>query len=281
MGWIQIGGPAAKLFATSTAVYMTDADGNIWQYNGTPMSWTQIGSGHTLAYTTTLFGGVGGDPLTIKSTLYGLSADLQSVYQYADKPMQWTQINGPAQSLISGGDVLYATSPSNGEIYMYSDGWIKSANPRKSLAAINQYPYDLFGSNHDSAGVWVKTDKGWITTAGGKGPTGALVGGGYYMYAQDPRTGHLWKYNANVWVDVGGPPGGFFSACRFPSPNGKDSMELLCGVSADRSGVWQHGDNTTWTQVGGSASAIAVSNLGVAALDPVTSNVWLLGLRPA
>lgn len=42
-GWTIIGGPAKQVYAGSAGVFELDASGNIWMYDGTPYSWTEIG----------------------------------------------------------------------------------------------------------------------------------------------------------------------------------------------------------------------------------------------
>jgi hypothetical protein len=95
------------VIAGGTRLYATNPDtGDIYRYEGVPMSWTKVG-------------GPGSQFAANNSTLYGLSPDGSGVWQFSGTPMDWTQVGGPAGSISAGGDRLYATNPDTGDIYRY------------------------------------------------------------------------------------------------------------------------------------------------------------------
>jgi hypothetical protein len=106
-GWEQIGGPAKWIYAGDAGIFATNPQsGDIYQYNGTPMSWTRIGGpGKTFA---------------AGSKLFGLSPDGSGVYQYDGTPMHWTKVGGPAAAIFAGSMGLCATDPNTHDLWRYS-----------------------------------------------------------------------------------------------------------------------------------------------------------------
>jgi len=96
--WEQIGGPAGAIYAGEAGIFASNPDsGDLYAYDGTPMSWTRIGGpGKTFA---------------VAGQLYGLSPDSSGVWQYSGTPMQWSQIGGPAQRIATGPDQVCAVEP--------------------------------------------------------------------------------------------------------------------------------------------------------------------------
>ncbi|WP_034263571.1 hypothetical protein [Actinospica robiniae] len=103
-GWTIIGGPASEVYAGSAGVFDTNpTTGDIYEYNGTPGSWTQIsqidydGDGlYAMAESTTGLYGVTLD----ESDSGSASTDVEL---YSGNGSVWTVIGGPANPNLAAG----------------------------------------------------------------------------------------------------------------------------------------------------------------------------------
>lgn len=190
--WTTIGGPASHLYAGGYGVFATDPNtGDIYRYNGTPMSWSRVG-------------GPGAEFAVNATTLYGLAPDHSKVMQYT--ATGWIQIGGPAAHLYAGGGDLFATNPDTGNIYRYTGtpgNWVQVGGPGSEFA-VNAI--GLFGLAPDHSGVWQWTGSGTAWTQVG-GPAAHLYAGGTDLYATDPNTGNINHYagSSGFWTAAGGP----------------------------------------------------------------------------
>lgn len=103
----------------------------------------------------------------------------------------------------------------------------------------------VYGLSADHRGVyeWSPHQDGWKRVWGG---ATKLYGGGATVYATDPSTGSIHKYNGERWDRIGGPGSTFASA-----------DEKLYGISPDGSGVWEYtGKGDVWNKIGGPAKDI-------------------------
>ncbi|PFL73132.1 hypothetical protein COD81_07105 [Bacillus cereus] len=108
--WKSIGGPAGSIYAGDTFYATNPTNGDIYRYNGVPLSWTKIGGPGSMFATSDSTLGV----------IYGLSPDKSGVYQWTGtsvNPNQWIQIGGPAGSIYAGGTNLCATDLRTGDLY--------------------------------------------------------------------------------------------------------------------------------------------------------------------
>ena len=109
VAWIQIGGPAAAIYAGGNELFATNPDsGDIYRYNGSPFDWTKVGGpGLTFAVN-----GLG--------ELFGISPDGGGVFYWTGTPEQWTQIGGPAGNIFSGrSEGVCATNPDSRDVWCY------------------------------------------------------------------------------------------------------------------------------------------------------------------
>ncbi|MFE1444139.1 phospholipase A2 [Streptomyces sp. NPDC058739] len=100
----------------------------------------------------------------------------------------------------------------------------------------------VYGLSADHRGVYEWTDRqaGWKQILG---DTAKLYAGGDNLYATDPATGSIWKYDGDEWNRIGGP-GRTFAAAD----------DKLYGISPDGGGVWEYtGKGDVWKQIGGPA----------------------------
>ncbi len=119
--WEKIGTAASGIYAGGNRLFATNpSTGDIYEYNGTPGSWTKVGSPGSMF-------AVGGN-----GQLYGISPDMSGVWRYDNSPMNWTRIGGAASKIYARGNQLFATNPSTGDIYQYNRtpySWTKEGSP--------------------------------------------------------------------------------------------------------------------------------------------------------
>ncbi|MER7849535.1 glycoside hydrolase domain-containing protein [Kitasatospora sp. NPDC096077] len=239
MGWTQIGGPAADIFAGGASLFATNpTSGNIYRYNGTPNSWSQVGSpGYTFALS--------------NDTLYGLTPNRQGVFQWNGSGSGWTQIGGPASTLYSGGFGLFATNPTTGNIHRYNgspNNWSQVGGPGFTFAVSNNALYGL-SSNQQAVFQWNGSGTSWTQIGG---PATYLYGGGHGLLAVNPTGGNVFQYNGspNNWSQIGGP------GYTFCSTGG-----TWFGLTPNQDAVFEwSGNGTAWSQIGTPADLIVAGS---------------------
>ncbi|MFH8618908.1 hypothetical protein ACH4E8_28120 [Streptomyces sp. NPDC017979] len=201
--WFHIGNPGASFTVTAESVYGLTPDGaRVYRYDGTPMSWTQVGTAAGQ-----IFGGSWGlvatDPNTgdlfhylgspfnweaiglpgaafavTAESVYGLTPDEARVYRYDGTPMSWTQVGGPAIRLCAGPWGLVANSP-NGDLYHYLG---------------TPFDWELIGGPGDAFAVAADT-----------------------VYGLTPDRGAVYRYDGTPmsWTQVGGPAAAITAADHF------------------------------------------------------------------
>lgn len=182
--WKQIGGPAGGIYAGEAGVFASNpVTGDLYAYDGTPMSWTRIGGpGKTFA---------------VGKGLYGLTPDGSGVWQYGGMPMQWQQVGGPAGAIyvgadpfLTGDDTLVATNPDTGDLYLY-DGtpmvWTHIGGPGKTFALDGS---SIYGLSPNGASIWQYsgTPTHWLQIGGA---AERLWAGPYQVCATQPGTDNL------------------------------------------------------------------------------------------
>ena len=265
-GWIEIGGPAKKIYAGSAGVFELDASGNIWMYNGTPFSWTEIG-------------GPGAEFAEGGGHLYGLAPDDSYVAEW-NGPGQggWTVIGGTAQDIYAGPGGLVATAPGaydvSGDIWRYNGTpnswtdigggaytlWVDSASVAVGVNAV--YRTDP----PNAAGVTVVDEwtggTTWtpiLTTGSGDDVLDLLAGyDGLYLYDVTATTDYFLKYNGtpNSWSPISE---GYDQTSNGPIPSAESRTSLYgyavntaTGVGASSVEIYS-GSGTSWTVIGGPA----------------------------
>ncbi len=179
--WMQIGGPAAWIYAGSFGLVATSpTTGNLYHYLGTPGEWAQVGGpGRTFAMDTS-------------GHLYGLTPNDSAVFQYVGNGMteQWVQIGGPAASIYAGSFGLVATSPTGGNLFHYlgtPGTWALIGGPGHTLAVGTK----LFGLSANLKAIYEYIGNGvnshW-TRIGGPADAIAVSATGANLVALSPRT---------------------------------------------------------------------------------------------
>jgi hypothetical protein len=248
-GWIEIGGPAGHIYAGSAGVFETDSSGNIWVYNGTPFSWTQIG-------------GPGEEFAEGGGHLYGLGPTGGYVAEWNGTPNSWTIIGGPAGSISAGTDGLVATAPyGTTEDGWYYDGtpnsWTDISGPEAEFAIGADTIYRL-DENRDTISEWTGGSDWTPILSVGINDLLDLIGGddGVYVSYETSDAGpeQYLEYDGtpNAWSVIGGGAG------LVPVPIVESRTGLYGVTSASDFGPiasvdLYSGSGTTWTVIGGPA----------------------------
>ncbi|MFG3404321.1 hypothetical protein [Streptomyces sp. NPDC048142] len=160
----------------------------------------------------------------------------------------------------------------NGKLWVSSAGW---GNGGVDLAPLTWRarpfaPHHVYGLNPDRSAVYQRTSGTSWTRIGG--PAGTLIGGDGALFATNPSTGDLFRYNGTPdrWSKVGGPAAQFVVA-----------GDRLYGLSPDRSSVFQYsGQGDTWTKVGGAAGKLYGGGAGLFATNPSTGDLFRFSGMP-
>lgn len=266
--WQRIGGSAKDVIVGHdniegmTMVYaVSPTTGDIFKYDGVPLSWTKIG-------------GPGKKFVTSAGIVYGLSPDGKGIYKWKGTPLQWTQIGGPAKEIYGGGEGIYATNPTTGDIYKY-DGvpwsWTKIGGPGKMFAVGDGGR--LYGLSPDGSGVYKYSGvpNSWTKVGG---PAGKIFAGGSSLYATNPTTGRIYKYSGvpMKWTEIGGT-GKNFAA----------TTSRFYGLSPDGKAQYKYISPLNWIKIGGSAADIYGGALGdhLYATNPTKTEIWHYWPSPA
>jgi hypothetical protein len=201
-------------------------------------------------------------------SIVGLFSPKQTVGQAA-----WEKISDPVKAVVVGYDQiehfstrLYKVEPSSGDIFVYKGipgNWTKIGGPGKAFVVADLG--HLYGLSPDGSGVWqYQKDMNWLKIGG---PAAELYGGPDALYATNPQTKDLYRYDYihNKWAKAGGP-GKMFAVGR---------AGFLYGLSPDGSGVWKYdGVATKWTQIGGPAAQIYAGGDKLFATNPQTGDIY-------
>lgn len=122
----------------------TDANDNVFKYNGQPDNWTQIGLPGAVHV-------VGTD------TVFGLTPDLSGIYRYTGTDLNWTLIGRQSVNLYAGGFGVFATEIGSNRLLKWSgegSTWSDFGNPGAGFAVGADF---IAGISLDHAGVYRAT----------------------------------------------------------------------------------------------------------------------------
>jgi hypothetical protein len=179
------------------------------------------------------------------------------------------RIGGPATEVYAGGAGLFAVNPRTRDIYKYNGGtgqgnWSRVGGPGRTFAVTGDH---LYGLAPDGSGVYEWTRRGDVWKRIGDAATN-IYAGGAGLFATNPRSGDIYKYNGGTgpksWSRVGGP-GRTFAV----------SGNRLYGLAPDGSGVWEWtGRGDQWKRIGGPAANIYAGGAGLFATNPRTGDIY-------
>ncbi|MEV6734568.1 hypothetical protein [Streptomyces sp. NPDC051364] len=274
--WAQAGEPGKAFTASNAHLYGLAPDGNsVHQWSGQGTAWTSLGAPSTPASPTAPPQpteqappaaapepsdqtppadedgpeGKGPEPVeagdaaltmavTAKDDLYTLTPDHSALWRRSGS--RWEQISGPAGSVYAGRAGVFITRPgTNTQISKYNDetrAWEPIVEANGSFAITGDHLYHL---TPDGIGQWDGD-----TWTGIGGPAKNIYAGGAGLFATNPDTGNIYKYDGrpDQWIEVGGP-GATFAV----------SDTHLYGLTPDRSAVYEWtGKDTDWILAGDS-----------------------------
>ncbi|MGE7875088.1 hypothetical protein [Bacillus paramycoides] len=186
--------------------------------------------------------------------------------------------NGPAKDVIiykdPVGSYVTATNSDTGEIWFWNGShdpnpWVKIGEPGSMFAATSNI---LFGLTPDKKAV-MRWGSGQFWEQIG-GPAEAIFTDCNNLYATNPDTGDLWKWNGtpNSWTKIGGP-----------GTMWEGTSSDLFGLSTDKKGVFRwSGTPGDWEQIGGPAEAIFTdcNNLYATNPDPDVGGIYMWNGTP-
>ena len=114
---------------------------DLYRYNGTPFSWTRIGSpARSIA-------------INDKGEVFAIAPDGNSIWKWNGAPDSWTQIGGYSAGLFAGGNELFSVEPGTGAIFHYdfTPFWWTKIGEFNAKYAVS-YLGELFAINQN--GVW-------------------------------------------------------------------------------------------------------------------------------
>ncbi|MER7789617.1 hypothetical protein [Streptomyces sp. NPDC097640] len=303
--WTRIGGRAKDIYANGADLFATDPDtGAVSRYGGEPPAWTAVSpaapseaqrrirqrpapaqheqpqpqapQGAPLSTPTTPPASEISDPpngpsdrtpdadhpsdlaVTAEDDLYVLAADHSAVWKR--NGTQWDAISSRATAVYAGRLGVFMVDPDTGLINKYNSEakrWDPIGGGTGQFAVTGGSLYRLTA---DGIGEW----RGDTWTRIG-GPAENIYAGGAGLFATDPITGEIRKYDGEPdrWTEVGGP-GAAFAV----------SDKHLYGLTPDRTAVHQWNDDTgDWTRIGGPAENIYAGGAGLFATDPITGKI--------
>ena len=251
-GWTIIGGSATRIYAGSAGVFETDASGNIWVYNGTPYSWTEIG-------------GPGAEFVEGGGHLYGLGPDSSYVAEWNGTPYSWTVIGGPAQYIDAGGRGLIATNPSTGSVYFYNgtpESWSYIGGPGAYFVVGSNAVFRV-STDSTTLDEWISGTT-WTPILDNGMYIDGVVAGAAGVFAAEvvPGVDDLYlKYSGvpALWTQIGHGKGQGFDSSDTPYPD-VESRTSLYGFGSTADGVMTiglySGSDSTWTTIGGPADVL-------------------------
>jgi hypothetical protein len=228
--WTRIGNPGSQFVAVGSTLYGLSTDRNeMYQYAGSGTTWTRVGNsareilrcGTFLCATDAdngdlyrretsgwkRIGGRAAGYASTDTTLYRLTEDRSAVERYSGSGTTWTVVGGAASFVFASYNILFATSPVNGDLYRYhGSSWSRAGGPGRTFVNVGSKLYALSPARD---GVYV-----WSGTAVDSGATWTHIGGASdwiyggqsgSLYATNPTNKDIYRYNGTSWVHVGQP----------------------------------------------------------------------------
>lgn len=234
--WTQIWGNVGQATCGPWGLVATDPDGSLFSYNGSPNDWTQIDGG-------------GAAVVVGQDSVYRQTSDLGGINRYDGTGTSWTQIGVNAVNIYAGGFGVFGTDMGANDLYRWDGSgtsWTFYGNSGASFVVGSNF---IAGVTPDHATVWETNDGNWNEIRA-IGTAQLFAGGGSpFLVATDTGTGDVSVYSSGTWLPQGGP-GYVFGL----------SDDTLYGLKPTRWGIFNSTSLTTgdppWTQDGYAASGL-------------------------
>ncbi|MFE4695332.1 tectonin domain-containing protein [Streptomyces sp. NPDC056749] len=196
--------------------------------------------------------------VTAQDDLYTLTADNSGLWKRGRDG--WTSLSGPANAVYAGHAGVFMTGPDSEQIRKYNAdtrAWDPIGGSAGQFTVTGKHLYRL---TPDGIGEWHGDT--WTKIGG---PAKTIYAGRAGLFATNPDTGDLYKYNnkPHKWTRIGGP-GAQFAV----------GHDHVYGINPDHKAVYEwSGEGTDWTRIGGPAKAIYAGGAGLFATNPDTGNI--------
>lgn len=196
--------------------------------------------------------------VTAQDDLYTLTADKSGLWKRGSDG--WSPLSGAANAVYAGRAGVFTTADGNEQVRKYNaatNAWNPIGGAAGQFAVTGKHLYRLVP---DGIGEWHGDT--WTKIGG---PARNIYAGRAGLFATNPHTGDLYKYNGKPgkWTRIGGP-GAQFAV----------GHDRVYGINPDHTAVYEWtGQGTAWTKIGGPAKNIYAGGAGLFATNPTTGNI--------
>ncbi|WP_330321403.1 DNA/RNA non-specific endonuclease (plasmid) [Streptomyces clavifer] len=196
--------------------------------------------------------------VTAQDDLYTLAADNSGLWKRGSDG--WTSHSGPANAVHAGRAGVFMNGPDSEQIRKYdadTRAWEPISGSAGQFAVTGKHLYRL---TPDGIGEWHGDT--WTKIGG---PAKTIYAGRAGLFATNPDTGDLYKYDGkpHKWTRIGGP-GAQFAV----------GHDHVYGITPDHKAVYEwSGKGTDWTRIGGAAKELYAGGAGLFATNPDTGNI--------
>lgn len=196
--------------------------------------------------------------VTAQDDLYTLTADKSAVWKRGSDG--WSPLSGAANAVYAGRAGVFMTGPDSEQIRKYdadTRNWDPIGGATGQFAVTGDHLYRL---TPDGIGEWHGDT--WTTIGG---PAKNIYAGRAGLFATNPHSGDLYKYNGKPgkWTRIGGPGAAFAVG-----------YDHVYGIAPDHTAVYEWTrKGTDWTRIGGPAKNIYAGGAGLFATNPATGNI--------
>ncbi|MEV5672834.1 NucA/NucB deoxyribonuclease domain-containing protein [Streptomyces sp. NPDC052503] len=196
--------------------------------------------------------------VTAADDLYTLTADKSGLWKRGSDG--WSPLSGAANAVYAGRAGVFTTADDDEQVRKYNaatNAWNPIGGAAGQFAVTGKHLYRLVP---DGIGEWHGDT--WTKIGG---PARNIYAGRAGLFATNPHTGDLYKYNGKPgkWTRIGGP-GAQFAV----------GHDHVYGINPDRTAVYEWTEKgTDWTRIGGPAKTIYAGGAGLFATNPTTGNI--------
>jgi hypothetical protein len=184
-GWAVIGGPKAQIYAGVDGLVATapGADGDIWRYNGTPNSWTDIGGPEGFATLTDIAVGANGVYRINPASAAGVTVVDEWTGGTTWTPILTTGSGHTLGSLIAGYDGVYLDDvTSTSDWFLKYNGTVNSWSQISELDYYGNGLYPMVESRTSLYGVTLDVQNSSVASTNvemysGSGTSWTVIGG--------------------------------------------------------------------------------------------------------
>ncbi|MFF2174762.1 tectonin domain-containing protein [[Kitasatospora] papulosa] len=196
--------------------------------------------------------------ITAQDDLYTLTADKSGLWKRGSDG--WAPLSGAANAVYAGRAGVFTTADGDEQMRKYNaatNAWDPIGGATGQFAVTGKHLYRLVS---DGIGEWHGDT--WTQIGG---PARNIYAGRAGLFATNPHTGDLYKYDGkpHKWTRIGGP-GAQFAV----------GHDHVYGITPDHTAVYEwSGNGADWTRIGGPAKNLYAGGAGLFATNPTTGNI--------